>query len=55
MTSPPHDAYSPMRLIDLGNALPDPWPTCWQKQARERREAVERERIYRNHRHAVTA
>lgn len=55
MTSPPRGAYGPMRLIDLGDAPPDPWLTYRQELARNRREAAEHERVYRDHHHAVTA
>lgn len=36
-----------MRLIDLGQALPDPWQDYRARRARERREAAEREQALR--------
>jgi hypothetical protein len=35
-------------LIDLDDALPDPWHTYRQEQARKRREVAENERMYRD-------
>jgi len=37
----------PVRLIDLEQALPDPWQDYRQQRARERREAAEREQALR--------
>jgi hypothetical protein len=38
---------SQVRLIDLDDAIPDPWLAYRQEQARKRREVAERERMYR--------
>jgi hypothetical protein len=38
---------SQVPLIDLDDTLPDPWLAYRQEQARKRREAAERERMYR--------
>jgi hypothetical protein len=37
----------PVPLIDLDDAVPDPWLAYRQEQARKRRQVAERERIYR--------
>ena len=37
-----------MPLIDLDDALPDPWHAYRQEQARKRREVAENERMYRD-------
>lgn len=55
MTRPPHGDHDPMPLIDLGDVPPGPGLACRQEQARKRREAADRERMYRDHHHAVTA
>jgi hypothetical protein len=50
MTCPPRHGRLPcltpyhVRLVDLNNAVPDPWPRYRQEQARKRREVTERER-----------
>jgi len=45
---PLHGADSgPVRLIDLEDALPDPWQDYRHQRARERREAAEREQALR--------
>lgn len=37
-----------VRLADLDDAIPDPWLAYRQEQARKRREAAERDRMYRD-------
>jgi len=54
LTSPAGPVWLPLghlsgqvRLIDLEQALPDPWLDYRQQRARERREATEREQALR--------
>jgi hypothetical protein len=56
LTSPAGPAWLPLLtstgtqvpLIDLDDAVPDPWLAYRQEQARKRREVAERDRMYRN-------
>jgi hypothetical protein len=44
------DAGHQVPLIDLDDAIPDPWLNYRQEQARKRREVAEREQRYRKER-----
>ena len=44
---PAHTGHQ-VPLIDLDDALPDPWHTYRQEQARKRREVAVNERMYRD-------
>jgi hypothetical protein len=39
---PLHGGHDPMRLIDLGDVLPDPWRVAREQEERERQETVGR-------------